>query len=121
MAKFKVGDRVRCVMDSHRQVPVGSLGTVMEEDTVPYVKWDGGLTFRNSMGNEGEYALLESELEFICGALTVDTCIALYRGACEQFELAQSVLAGAELALEKAKAAVQDARLNLRDALDGET
>lgn len=44
----------------------------------------------------------------------VDQAVSDYHSACEQFE-------AAELDLEKAKAAVQDARLNLRDALDGET
>lgn len=54
----------------------------------------------------------ENEMELVVGE--VAECMALYTAACEQFE-------AAELALEKAKAAVQDARLNLRDALDGET
>lgn len=44
---------------------------------------------------------------------SVEQHAALYTAACEQFEAAQ-------LALEKAKQAVADARLNLCDALDGE-
>jgi len=47
-------------------------------------------------------------------AYSVTDAIDAYQQACTDFEAAQ-------LALEKAKAAVQDARLNLRDALDGES
>lgn len=41
MAKFKVGDRVRLVVRDDA-LPVGSVGTVLEDDsTAPYVSWDG--------------------------------------------------------------------------------
>lgn len=40
MAKFKVGDRVRLLEDQD-DLPAGSVGTVVEDDSVPYVEWDG--------------------------------------------------------------------------------
>lgn len=53
--------------------------------------------------------------------LSVSDSVEAYTAACEHFEHEQALLFAQEMALEKAKAAVQDARLNLRDALDGET
>lgn len=112
MTKFKVGDRVRRIGDECF-VPVGTLGKVILESTIVdsvTVEWEWH-------GDISDYSPAQQcqWLELVpAEPLVVETCIKAYTAACEQFE-------AADLALEKAKAAVQDARLNLRDALDGET
>jgi hypothetical protein len=110
MAKFKVGDRVKRV-GTTCYVPLGVLGTVVEE-------FEGGriLARWDWRDDESAYPLEKQEkwLELVAQAKpSLNEAIDAYQQACTDFEAAQ-------LALEKAKGAVQDARLNLRDALDGE-
>lgn len=41
MAKFKKGDRVRNTDANYEAIPLGSIGTVLENDSIiPYVDWD---------------------------------------------------------------------------------
>lgn len=39
--KFKTGDRVVCTVEN-KWVPVGTVGIVMEDSSVPFVKWEDG-------------------------------------------------------------------------------
>lgn len=104
MAKFKVGDRVKMRLD-------GAEGTVFKVDDDVWVNLDNGYSNPRHWTEAGATVCLFH----IGGApVTVAEAIDAYQQACTDFEAAQ-------LAVEKAKAAVQDARLNLRDALDGET
>lgn len=111
MAKFKGGDRVRRIGDDC-YVPVGTLGKVIkcsligDAVTIEW-EWHGDISGYSPAQQYQWLELMPAE------PLAVEICIKAYTAACEQFE-------AAELALEKAKAAVQDARLNLRDTLDGE-
>lgn len=127
VAKFKVGDRVRVGQkarmsagDTISGVVRGCIGIIEgfgfradyeEEADVVYVRFDREIRSGTDLNPDGTYQMWKWQLEHVdasCAAFHA------YTAACEQFE-------AAELALEKAKAAVQDARLKLRDALDGET
>jgi hypothetical protein len=99
--KFKIGDRVRCLSDSHGVVAPGTLGVVTELDYVPYVQWEN-LT--------DPYALMEDEMDLV---ETLDLAIGRYQSACVAFEQAQE-------ALERAKQAVADARIDIGRALESE-
>lgn len=52
MPKFKYGDRVVAVNENN-WVPVGTVGTVVEDSVVPFVEWDNG----------NVYCLRESEMK----------------------------------------------------------
>lgn len=72
MNKFKIGDRVRLVVESvedNDTLRAGMLGTVIEDDSLPCVAWDGW-----SEGHHGGlrdtlrrdcWAMLEKELELV--------------------------------------------------------
>lgn len=54
MSKFKKGDRVKCInFEGDRDVLVGLIGTVMENDDSASIKWDGlayGHTYKDGSG-----------------------------------------------------------------------
>lgn len=119
MAKFKIGDRVRVI--EFKEQEWGNTGTVIEVSTNPWVCFDkptrygGDPNPRNGWKAGFMDCMSDDRLELVsAGELSVPVAIDAYQQACTDFEAAQ-------LAVEKAKAAVQDARLNLRDALDGES
>lgn len=107
---FTKGSVVRRV-GPYGRIPNGTIGRITEViGGALSIKWETNEPTETQYYSEAD----DGHFLELVSALTVDACIAAYTAACEQFE-------AAELALEKAKAAVQDARLNLRDALDGET
>lgn len=114
MAKFKVGDRVRVIDKNHPEY--GKVGVCIEDATSPWVAFDspteyGGSTSHRDGWVAGHMDCLDShQLRTVA---SVSAAIAAYTRACEAFEASQ-------LQVEKAKQDVVDARLNLRDALDGE-
>lgn len=127
MAKFNVGDRVSIARidsaDEGLGLRLGQIGKVVslcDEASrnfgTVYVDLDEELPEVHQVVSDGRWRAYENQLQIaaLIGPVNVGEAIAAYTSACEQFE-------AAELALEKAKASVQDARLNLRDALDGET
>ena len=66
--KFKTGDRVRLavydVLCGH--VTVGCVGTVIEESTVPFVRWDGlskGHDAGKDDGRKDCWAMKETQME----------------------------------------------------------
>lgn len=116
---FKIGDKGKTRNGSdytitgtngtqfHLQSPQPIIATLVERGVIHNLQY---------FSEDGRYCAGDSDWDMVKPTNTSATArtIAAYTTACEQFEAAQ-------LALEKAKAAVQDARLNLRDALDGET
>jgi len=93
-------------------VGFGYKSPIVGEDVV-YVKFDHAVGVGLDTNADGSYQMWTKTLDLVIG-VSVSAAIDAYQQACTDFEAAQ-------LALEKAKAAVQDARLNLRDALDGES
>jgi hypothetical protein len=57
MSKFKIGDRVKA-LDDGDGYDEGDLGTVMEEDSMPEIKWDNG---EIEMEDEDRLELVEQE------------------------------------------------------------
>lgn len=121
MRNYEKGDRVRVVQLDPRDIglpvkvgDVGTIGKVVNNDLFLFlIKFDQVLPNDHACVTAGMWRGLGMQIELFTPA-TLDEAIDAYQQACTGFEAAQ-------LALEKAKAAVQDARLNLRDALDGET
>jgi hypothetical protein len=100
---FKVGDRVKCMDPLYSTF--GKEGIVQGAgESLVLVKADG---------YDGTLPYDPHEVEAVPVAPKVDSAISLYALACERYEAAQ-------LELDRAKDAVRDARLALRDALDGE-
>jgi hypothetical protein len=112
VSKFRVGDRVRRI-GSECFVPVGTFGTVITP-----ARSDGSITIEwEWCEDKSSYDLQQQSqwLELVppSACPTVEMAISLYTLACERYEAAQ-------LELDRAKDAVRDARLALRDALDAD-
>ena len=113
---FKVGERVRI---KSRRFDTGKVihpseathsGRNFQPEDYVFIRYDGGHGFGSETGG-----WLPKNIERIEPVtLTVDSAVSLYTLACERYEAAQ-------LELDRAKDAVRDARIALRDALDGET
>lgn len=114
VTKFKVGDRVRVVRKVESAKGWKNIWAWDMDDLVGREGTVSAIAPTGIYFKEFDFGFPKEALALVPMVLTVDAAIASYTLACEQFETA-------ELEVERAKAAVRDARLVLRDALDGES
>ncbi len=122
---FKVGDTGKTRNGSEYTI-TGTNGTRFHlqspQPIIATVVTRGVVHREQYFSEDGRYCAGDSDWDMIQPTNTSAVTVAIdaYQQACTDFEREQALLFVQELAVEKAKAAVQDARLNLRDALDGE-
>lgn len=78
MAKFKIGDRVKMISNEEGDPPLGSVGTVLKDSTVPFVDWDdftGGHDAMFSDGRKSVSSTYEDDLELIAESVPSATVL----------------------------------------------